>query len=109
MSAYIWKVSLSRNDLQKSGRKARRPPRHTGNVVMTPDWSRLLIMPIHLTDGTILRTLGDAADRIVNLPPSPSAQVAAERIIDAATKGGDMFATHAAIRLALLKGSAPKT
>jgi hypothetical protein len=74
---------------------------------MTPDWSRQLIKPIHLSDGTVLRTLGDAADRIVQLPPSPSAQVAAERIIEAATKGGDMFSTHAAIRLALLKGSRP--
>ena len=74
---------------------------------MMPDWSRQLIMPIHLTDGTVLRTLGDAADRIVHLPPSPSAQVAAERIIEAATEDGDIFSTHAAIRLALLKGSGP--
>ena len=72
---------------------------------MTPDWSRQLIKPIHLADGTVLRTLGDAADRIVELPPSPSAQVAAERIIEAATKGGNMFSTDAAIRLALIKGS----
>ena len=72
---------------------------------MTPDWSRPLIKPIHLADGTILRTLGDAADRIAKLPPSSSAQLAAERIIEAATKGGNMFSTDAAIRLALIKGS----
>jgi len=72
---------------------------------MTPDWSRQLIQPIYLTDGTVLRTLGDAADRVVRLSSSPSAQVAAERIIEAATSGGDMFSTHAAIRLALLKGA----
>ena len=72
---------------------------------MTPDWSRQLIKPIHLADGTILRTLGDAADRISKLPPSSTAQVAAERIIEAATKGGNMFSTDAAIRLALIKGS----
>lgn len=72
-----------------------------------PDWSRQLITPIHLSDGTVLRTLGDAADRVVRLRPTPSAQVAAERIIEAATKGGNMFSTHAAIRLALLKGAGP--
>jgi hypothetical protein len=75
---------------------------------MTPDWSRQLIQPIHLSDGTVLKTLGDAANRIVKLPASPSARVAAERIIEAATKGGDMFSTHAAIRLALLKGASPQ-
>lgn len=73
---------------------------------MNPDWSRQLISPIYLSDGSVLRTLGDAADRVVKLAPSPSAQVAAERIIEAATRGGDMFSTHAAIRLALLKKSA---
>ena len=72
---------------------------------MNPDWARQLIEPIHLSDGTVLRTLGDAAWRILDLPTSPSAQVAAERIVEAATKGGNMFSTHAAIRLALFKGS----
>ena len=71
---------------------------------MNPDWSRQLIEPVHLSDGTVLRTLGDAAWRILALPASPSAQVAAERIIEAATEGGNMFTTHAAIRLALFKG-----
>jgi hypothetical protein len=69
----------------------------------TPAWSRLLIRPIRLHNGTLLFTLKDAADRILEMPASPSTRVAAERIIDAALRGGDMGATHAAVRLALLK------
>jgi len=70
-----------------------------------PDWSRQLIRPIELVDGTVLHTLKDAAERILELPDLPSTRVAAVRIIEAATKGGDMFSTHVAVRLALLKGS----
>jgi hypothetical protein len=70
-----------------------------------PDWSRQLIMPIHLSDGSVLHTLKDAAEQILQLPESPSAKVAAQRIIDAANNKGDMFAAHASIRLALFKGS----
>jgi hypothetical protein len=68
-------------------------------------WSRLLIRPIRLHDGTVLFTLKDAAERILEMPASPSTRVAAERIIDAALRGGDMASTHAALRLALLKGA----
>jgi hypothetical protein len=71
-----------------------------------PDWSRQLIRPIELADGTVLHTLQDAAERILELPDLPSTRVAAERIIAAATKDGDMISTHAAIRLALLKVAA---
>jgi hypothetical protein len=78
------------------------------NPSVTPDWSRQLIRPIELADGTVLHTLKDAAERILELPDLPSTRVAALRIIDAATKGGDMISTHAAIRLALLKGSVPR-
>ena len=68
-------------------------------------WSRLLIRPIRLHDGTLLFTLKDAAERILEMPASPSTRVAAERIINAALRGGDMASTHAALRLALLKGA----
>ena len=74
--------------------------RHAGAA-----WYRLLIRPIRLPDGTVLFTLKDAAERILDLPASPSTRVAAERIIDAALRGGDMASTHAALRLALLKGA----
>lgn len=66
-------------------------------------WSRLLTRPIRLHDGTVLFTLRDAARRILETPASPSARVAAQRIIDAALHGGDMASTLAAVRLALLK------
>jgi hypothetical protein len=72
---------------------------------MSLDWSRQLIRPIYLSDGKVLRTLKDAAEEIVKLPASPSAQVAARRIIDAAQNNGDLVSAHAAIRLALLKTS----
>jgi hypothetical protein len=52
-----------------------------------------------------LHTLKDAAERILQLPDLPSTRVAAQRIIEAATMGGDMISTHASVRLALLKGS----
>lgn len=69
----------------------------------TAAWSRLLLRPIRLRDGTVLFTLKDAAERILAAPASPSARVAAERIIEAALRGGDMASTQAAVRLALLK------
>lgn len=71
-----------------------------------PNWSRLLIRPIRLRDGTVLFTLRDAAEKILELPASPSARVAAARIIEAATRDRDMASTHAAIRMALLKDEA---
>lgn len=73
-----------------------------------PNWSRLLIRPIRLRDGTILFTLKDAARKVLEMPGTPSSRVAAERIIAAATRDGDMAATQASLRLALLKDSAPK-
>jgi hypothetical protein len=69
------------------------------------NWSRLFSSPIRLQDGTVLFTLKDAAEKIVNLPATPSCRVAAQKIIDAALRGGDMGATRAAVRLALLKTS----
>ncbi len=74
----------------------------------TAAWSRLLIKPIRLHDGTVLFTLKDAAERILETPASPSTRVAAERIIDAALRGGDMASTHVAVRLALLKTPPPE-
>lgn len=74
-----------------------------------PAWSRLFVSPIRLTDGTILFTLKDAAQRVLDAPASPSSRVAAQRIIDAALRGGDMASTHAAVRLALLKAGQPKS
>ena len=70
---------------------------------MKPDWSRPLVSPILLSDGRVLRNLQDAAECLLEIPPTASARVAAERIIETATTGGNMFAAHAAIRLALLK------
>ena len=64
-------------------------------------WSKLLLRPIHLDDGTVLQTLKDAAARILELPPAPSSRVAAQRIIDSALDEGDMIATEIAVRLAL--------
>jgi hypothetical protein len=67
------------------------------------NWSRLFASPIRLRDGAVLFTLKDAADRILKAPASPSCRVAAQRIIDAALRGGDMASAQAAVRLALLK------
>ena len=67
------------------------------------NWARLLMKPIRLSDGTVLFTLKDAAERILTAPATPSSRVAAQRIIDAALRGGDMASTQAALRLALLK------
>jgi len=71
----------------------------------TANWARLLNRPIMLSDGTVLFTLKDAAERILAMPATPSSRVAAERIIDAALHGGDMAHTQAAVRLALFKAS----
>jgi len=68
-----------------------------------PNWTRLLIRPIRLRDGTVLFTLKDAARKVLELPASPSARVAAAQIIEAAMRDRDMASIHAAIRLALLK------
>lgn len=67
------------------------------------NWSRLFAVPIRLEDGAVLFTLKDAAERILKAPASPSCRVAAQKIIDAALRGGDMASTQAAVRLALLK------
>jgi hypothetical protein len=83
-------------------------PLDPDDLSATPDWSRQLVRRIELADGTILHTLQDAAERILELPDLPSTRVAAQRIIDAATNNGDMVSTHAAIRLALLKVSTPR-
>jgi hypothetical protein len=68
-----------------------------------PAWSRLLIRPLWLRDGTVLLTLKDAAEKVLELPAAPSSRVAAKRIIEAATEDGDMASTHAVLRLALRK------
>lgn len=69
------------------------------------NWSRLFPIPIRLEDGAVLFTLKDAAEKILKTPASPSCRVAAQRIIDAALRNGDMASTRAAVRLALLKES----
>jgi len=70
-----------------------------------PNWARLFVKPIRLKDGTVLFTLKDAAERILELPAAPSSRVAAQRIMDAALRNGDMAPAQAAVRLALLKAS----
>ncbi len=65
------------------------------------NWSRRLLRPIPLASGADLKTLNDAALRILELPPTPSSRLAAKRIIDAALGEGDMIATEIAVRLAL--------
>ena len=67
------------------------------------NWSRLLLRPIHLDDGTVLKTLKDAAVRILELPAAPPSQLAAQRIIDSALGEGELIATEIAVRLALLE------
>lgn len=66
-----------------------------------------LVPPTYKPDPSLRRFCpADVADQAVKLSPSPSAQVAAERIFKAATGGGDMFSAHAAIGVASVKGSA---
>ena len=69
------------------------------------NWSKLLLRPIPLANGADLKTLNDAALRILELPPTPSSRLAAKRIIDAALGDGDMIATEIAVRLALGKSA----
>lgn len=69
------------------------------------NWSRLFAIPIRLQDGGVLFTLKDAAEKILETPASPSCRVAAQKILDAALRGGDMASTQAAVRLALLKNA----
>ena len=73
------------------------------------NWSKLLLRPIYLNDGTALNTLKDAAVRILELPPAPPSRTAAQRIIDSALDEGDMIATEVAIRLALVKSPRTQT
>ena len=63
------------------------------------NWSKLLLRPIYLNDGTALNTLKDAAVRILELPPAPPSRTAAQRIIDSAMGDGDLIATEIAVRL----------
>ena len=67
------------------------------------NWSKLLLRPIHLDDGTALKTLKDAAVRILELPPAPPSRAAAQKIINSAMGEGDLIATEIAVRLALLQ------
>ena len=73
------------------------------------NWSRLLLRPIHLNDGTVLKTLKDAAVRILELPAAPPSQLAAQRIIDSALGEGELIATEIAVRLALLESRRTQT
>ncbi len=75
---------------------------------ITPDWSRLLIRPLYLRDGSVLLTLKDAAEKVLELPPAPSSRVAAKLIIEAATQDGDLGSAHVALRLALMKNLSNK-
>ena len=74
---------------------------------MTANWSRQLISPIPLPNGRALRDLRDAADCMLAIPETPASREAAERIIDAALNGGNMFSAHASIRLAVFRASSP--
>ena len=70
---------------------------------MAANWSRQLISPIPLPNGRALRNLWDAAHCILAIPETPTSRDAAERIIDAALNGGNMFSADACIRLAIFK------
>jgi len=74
---------------------------------MAADWSRQLIGPIPLPNGMALRNLKDAAECILAMPETPASREAAERIIDAALNGGNMFSANASIRLAVFKALSP--
>jgi hypothetical protein len=67
------------------------------------NWSKLLLRPICLPDGLVLHTLRDAAVRVLELPPTPSSELAAERVMEAALGEGDMVATEIAVRIAIGK------
>ena len=72
---------------------------------MAADWSRQLIGPIPLPNGSSLRSLRDAAECMLAIPETPASRVAAEHIIEAALSGGNMFAAHASIRLAVYQAT----
>ena len=79
------------------------------NTRQRAKWSRLLLRPVKLPDGTVLLTLKDAAKQVLALPPAPVSRLAAQRLIDAALHDGDMIATEVAVRLAVLKTATPNT
>ena len=66
------------------------------------NWRRKLPNPIYLVDGTILVTLRDAANWIIDHQPSGS-ETAIERLIDAAEKGGSVETAEAAVQDALIR------
>ena len=70
---------------------------------MPANWSRRFVNPIYLKDGTVLRTLKQAAVRLLKSPKDAATQAAAERIMEAAQNQGDIMLTEAAVRLALFQ------
>lgn len=54
------------------------------HAAMKPNWSRRFPNPIRLADGTVLRTLRDAADWIIDHQPPGSDLAAIPRLMEAA-------------------------
>jgi hypothetical protein len=68
---------------------------------MKPRWSRRFPSPIYLADGSVLRTLKDAANYIIKHKP-PTAEIAAiPRLMEAAEQGASLETAEAAVRIAL--------
>lgn len=65
------------------------------------NWHRKFPKPIYLVDGTVLVTLRDAANWIIDHQQSGS-EMAIERLFDAAEKGGSVETADAAVRHALV-------
>lgn len=68
---------------------------------MPSNWRRRFTRPVHLRDGTVLRTLSDARAYLIDLNDhQPPMQLAAGTLIEAAA-GGSIETAESATRIAL--------
>lgn len=102
-------VAFMPDDAEVIGTQVAGPPeqtafgsdvRHLIPCSMAPNWQRKFARPIRLADGTVFRTLRDAADWIIEHNP-PGTTKAIERLMDAAEKGGSVKEAETTIRIAL--------
>ena len=74
-------------------------------------WKAPFAEPIRLANGKILRTLRDAGDHVVSLPPQETKQehwqAAIACLLSAAEKRGPLMMAHIAMKRALGNGKAP--
>jgi hypothetical protein len=66
-----------------------------------PQWNRRFPEPIYLADGSVLRTLGDAANYLLKHKPPGAELAAVPSLLNAAEQNGSLKIAEEAVRLAL--------